>query len=138
MDGMYFHIDCQGLPLYEARWHYAGDYRDGIAVVQAEDGLSTHIDNLGRQVHRKWYMDLDVFHKGFARAKDESGWTHVDHCGNPVYARRFLSVEPFYNGQARVERFDGALEVINSAGITITQIRPPLSAKFNDLLGIRV
>ncbi len=122
-DGTYFHITDAGVPAYARRWRYAGDYRDGAAVVQAEDGRSTHIDLEGAFLHGRWFLDLDVFHKGFARARDPRGWTHVDRNGRPVYRRRFAAVEPFYNGQARVERFDGGLEVIDEQGRTVRILR---------------
>ncbi len=124
--GRYFHIDLQGRPPYSERWRYAGDFRDGIAVVQGEDGRSTHIDASGRLLHGRWFLDLDVFHKGFARARDEGGWTHVTRTGAPAYARRFAAVEPFYNGQARVERTDGGLEIIDEGADSIVELRPAL------------
>lgn len=125
LTGSYFHIQSDGYAAYRDRWRYAGDYRDGLAVVQGQHGLSTHIDSSGRLVHGKWFVDLDVFHKGFARARDEDGWTHIAVDGRPRYTRRFAAVEPFYNGQARVERLDGALEVIDEAGNTFVELRPP-------------
>lgn len=133
--GGYLHIAADGRPAYPERWRYAGDYRDGIAVVQAADGRSTHIDRSGGLVHERWFVDLDVFHKGLARARDEDGWTHVDEAGHPAYARRFATVEPFYNGQARVERFDGALEVIDESGTTVVELRPPRRSEFAALSG---
>ncbi|MFZ4579887.1 MAG: protein kinase domain-containing protein [Myxococcota bacterium] len=114
--GAYFHLRLDGSRAYHETWRYAGDFRDGIAVVQGPDGCSTHVDRDGRQVHGKWFVDLDVFHKGFARARDECGWMHVDRSGQPIYARRFAAVEPFYNGQSRVERFDRGIEVIDERG----------------------
>jgi len=133
--GAYLHITSEGVPAYDARWRYAGDYRDGVAVVQADDGRSTHIDLSGKLLHGVWFQDLDVFHKGFARARDEDGWTHVDINGRPAYVRRFAAVEPFYNGQARVERFDGGLEVINEDGKPIVELRPALRSEFASLSG---
>ena len=121
--GGYFHIDPTGEPLYAARWRYAGDYRDGVAVVQNTDGRSSHIDQVGAVTHGRWFLDLDVFHKGFARARDEFGWTHINVIGEPAYTRRFASVEPYYNGQARVERFDGGLEVIDERGHLLIELR---------------
>lgn len=127
-DGRYFHIDTDGEPLGSATWRYTGDFRDGVAVVQREDGLHTHIDEEGGPVHDRWFVDLDVFHKGFARARDARGWTHVDTDGRPTYERRFAAVEPFYNGQARVERFDGGLEVVDERGRRQIELRPGLTA----------
>lgn len=134
-DGAYFHIDTGGQRAYPERWRYAGDYRDGVAVVQAEDGRSTHIDPQGRELHGRWFIDLDVFHKGYARARDEVGWTHVDMQGRPVHARRFAAVEPFYNGQARVELFNGALEVIDESGVTVVELRPARRSELASLSG---
>ena len=122
-DGGYHHIDVEGCPVYATRWRYAGDFRDGVAVVQAGDGRSTHIDPSGALIHERWFLDLDVFHKGFARARDDGGWMHVDLKGQPIYERRFVAVEPFYNGQARVERFDGGLEVIDERGRALVELR---------------
>lgn len=132
-NGSYLHIDSDGKPVYTERWLYAGDYRDGVAVIQASDGLSTHIDLAGRCIHGQKFIDLDVFHKGFARARDEMGWTHINFNGEPVYTRRFSNVEPFYNGQARVERFDGGLEVIDESGRTLIELRPALRSDFAQL-----
>ena len=53
------------------------DFRDGIAVVQRPDGMHTHIDSSGNHIHGRWFLDLDVFHKGHARACDSLGWHHV-------------------------------------------------------------
>lgn len=135
----YHHVDLDGRSVYAERWRYAGDYRDGIAVVQADDGRSTHIDAAGRALHGGWFLDLDVFHKGFARARDGDGWLHVDLRGRPVYARRFAAVEPFYNGQARVSRVDGGLEVIDEHGHAVVELRPALRDDFaalsSDLVG---
>ena len=137
--GAYLHLTPEGVPAYDARWCYAGDFRDGIAVVQSEDGHSTHVDQLGAQIHGAWFLDLDVFHKGWARARDEGGWMHIDASGRPLYGRRFTAVEPFYNGQARVECFDGGLEVIDGTGASVVELRPALKSEFaalsDDLTG---
>ena len=121
-DGRYAHIRRDGTAVSAARWRYAGDFRDGVAVVQAEDGRSAHVDTEGALLNGRWFVDLDVFHKGFARARDERGWMHVDVRGVPAYTRRFAMVEPFYNGQARVERFDGAREVIDERGDPLVEL----------------
>lgn len=136
--GGYLHLTFDGTPAYKARWRYAGDFRDGIGVVQSDDGRSTHIDLHGEPIHGEWFLDLDVFHKGFARARDDGGWTHVDVGGRPAYARRFAAAEPFYNGQARVERSDGGLEVIDEAGRTIQILRAPTETPFQRLSGLMV
>lgn len=132
-DGRYFHITSSGVALYDQRWRYAGDFKDGIAVVQHSDGRSTHIDATGHFIHSNWFLDLDVFHKGYARAKFASGWAHIDRLGRALYQRRFAAIEPFYNSQARVERFDGGLEVINEDGICIVDLRSAMQNEFSEL-----
>lgn len=123
LTGGYSHISSDGTPAYEERYRYAGDFKDGYAVVQGEDGKHTHIDASGNQIHGRWFQDLDVFHKRYARACDWNGWHHVRLSGQPLYKRRFKNVEPFYNGQARVEAFDGSLSIIDEAGEPLLVLR---------------
>ena len=134
-DGRYRHVLADGSFAYPATWPYAGDYKDGFCVIQNDAGFCTHLDLNGEPLHGKWFADLDVFHKGFARACDGEGWTHVDLHGRPAYVRRFATVEPFYNGQARVERFDGGLEVINEQGQSLIDLRPARHSEFAALSG---
>ena len=134
-EGRYFHIDQDGNRAYDAMYRYAGDFRDGIAVVQREDGRHTHIDGHGSEIHGKWHIDLDVYHKGFARARDSIGWHHIDLVGDALYAHRFAQVEPFYNGQARVEGFDGSLSVIDESGKTVLVLRASQTSPLERLSG---
>lgn len=131
--GSYGHVRMNGAKAYPEIWRYAGDYKDGFCVVQNDAGCSTHLDCRGKPVHGKWYVDLDVFHKGYARARDQDGWMHVDHSGTPVYAHRFAAVEPFYNGQSRVERYDGGIDIINESGDRQIHIRPARISEFASL-----
>ena len=76
-----------------------------------------------------------MYHKAFARARDEGGWHHVENQGQPLYQDRYRNVEPFYNGQARAEGFDGSLSVIGESRETLLQIRGPLRTPLEDLSG---
>ena len=134
-NGQYFHILPDGRPAYAERYRYAGDFRDGYAVVQDEAGRHTHIDPDGHLLHGKWFLDLDVFHKGHARAADVDGWHHVDTMGRPLYEARFGNVEPFYNGQARVTGHDGSLSVIGENGDTVVVLREPARTPLEELSG---
>ncbi len=135
LGGGYRHILSDGSFAYPETWRYAGDYKDGFCVVQNDAGLCTHLDHNSNLLHEKWFIDLDVFHKGFARACDGDGWMHVNPHGVPAYARRFAAVEPFYNGQARVERFDGGLEVIDEQGQRLLELRSARQSEFAALSG---
>ena len=134
-DGRYLHIRNDGKPAYRERYRYAGDFRDGYAVVQNDAGEHTHIDTDGILLHGRWFRDLDVFHKGHARAADAGGWHHVDMAGRALYHRRFRMAEPFYNGQARVEGHDGSLSVIDEEGREILRIRGPATSTLQELSG---
>lgn len=134
-DGLYFHLNAIGEPAYDSRWRYCGDFRDGIAVAQIGNGLSTHIRPDGSLLHDVWFSDLDVFHKGYARAKTPQGWCHVDKQGNAIYSERYASVEPFYNGFARCETDDGALLIIDESGRFVRELRGATSDKFSELSG---
>lgn len=120
--GNYFHINRKGERSYSQNYRYVGDFKDAIAVVCRDNGTSSHIDTQGKFIHSNWYLQLDVFHKAFARAKDERGWIHIRKDGSPAYSIRFLSIEPFYNGQAHVEDLEGNLLVIDEEGQTIREI----------------
>jgi hypothetical protein len=134
-DGRYFHLDRDGRAVYGERYAYAGDYREGSAVVQEPSGLHLHVDREGRPLNARRFLDLDVFHKGYARARDARGWHHVDRDGEALYPHRFAAVEPFYNGQSRVEREDGSLAVIDERGETVRELRPPARTELERLSG---
>ena len=131
----YFHISGDGSPAYEERYRYAGDFKDGYAVIQHEDGRHTHIDVSGNLLHGRWFRDLDVFHKRYARACDSNGWHHVDMRGESLYSKRFKNVEPFYNGQARVKGFDGSLSVIDETGQLRLELKGPSQSHLEVLSG---
>jgi 2-polyprenyl-3-methyl-5-hydroxy-6-metoxy-1,4-benzoquinol methylase len=132
-NGNYFHIDRYGERVYQNNWQYCGDFREGSAVVQHTDGFSTHIDKKGHLLHDRWFDDLDVYHKGYARARDAHGWHHIDRCGKQIYENRYASVEPFYNGCARVESQNGGLFIINECGTVISQLRADRTRHFHNL-----
>ena len=121
--GFYFHIDKKGTPLYPNRYAYAGDFKDGIAVICDELKGHTHINREGRFIHSKYFHQLDVFHKGFARAKDDRGWGHINKTGDFIYKDRYLSIEPFYNGLAYAEDNNERLLLINEVGEIVKIIR---------------
>lgn len=97
---LFFHIDRKGNPIYTKKYAYVGDYRYGIAVITNADGLCAHIDFQGQLLHEKCFLDLDVYHKGYAIAKDEKGYFHINKAGEAIYNERYIKLEPFYNDRA--------------------------------------
>ncbi len=124
-DGSYFHLRPDGRAAYEARYRYAGDYRDGAACVRRSDGQVVHIDVDGQPLSDASFLDLDVFHKGFARARDAYGWFHCDRQGRSLYPLRFATVEPFYNGHAYCETHDGRRIILNERGEVVHLVWDP-------------
>lgn len=120
--GGYRHILPDGRPLYRQFHLYAGDFRERRAVVRRKDGLCAHLNESGEPAHSHAYLDMDVYHKGFARARDGRGWMHIDRNGAPAYNRRFSAVEPFYNGQALAETMSGDIVVVNENGETTAEV----------------
>ena len=113
----YYHINTTGKRLYSENYRYAGDFKDGYACVKlSDDGFFIHIDGGGLPLNGKKFLDLGVFHKGFATAKDKNGWFHIDFQGNALYSERYLITEPFYNGFALVTDYDNNKLIINEKG----------------------
>lgn len=134
--GLAHHIRADGSPAYRGRFSYVGDYREGVAVARRfEDGRCLHIDRSGAVLHGGRFLDLDVFHKGFARARDEDGWFHVRRDGSAAYSLRFRAVEPFYNGVALCETaLDGRI-LVSEDGQVVRQLaktHPVLRAREGD------
>ena len=128
--GGYRHILPDGCPLYHCTYRYVGDFREGRAVARREDGQCVHLDETGGLAHSHAYLDLDVYHKGFARARDKRGWMHIGMGGIPAYERRFVAVEPFYNGQSLAETFDGEIIVVDENSETTAEIARSLADDF--------
>ncbi|MBL72479.1 MAG: hypothetical protein CMB41_04915 [Euryarchaeota archaeon] len=116
-DGHYHHIRPDGSMLNGGPHSYAGDFREGSGVVRGMDGMCWHIDKEGAPIHDSKFLDLDVFHKGFARARDRRGWHHIDRAGKDISeGKRYAELEPFYNGQALARSLTGEYVVINEFG----------------------
>ena len=123
--GLFLHLDLEGGPVGAERHLYAGDFRDGLAVVRGRsDGRCTHVDRSGQETHRARFLDLDVFHKGFARARDAAGWFHIALDGRAAYDLRFENVEPFYNGLALAWTWSGERLLVDRTGATRHTVTP--------------
>jgi ribulose-5-phosphate 4-epimerase/fuculose-1-phosphate aldolase len=111
-----FHIRPDGTTTNENGWTYAGDFRENSAVVRDDSGLCGHIDTNGNFFYNQRFIELGVFHKSFAIAKDASGWHHIDRKGNSLYPFRFENLEPFYNGIAKAVTTSGVDVLIDESG----------------------
>lgn len=138
-DGFYLYLGQNGSRNSQKKHLYAGDFKDGMAVVREDNGLCTHIDKEENPIHNNRYLDLDVYHKGYARACDSQGWFHIDLRGKQAYARRFSEIEPFYNGFALVKDSSDGTGVINEKGEWIQTIAEcPIEVEWSRVSGILV
>jgi len=120
----FFHIDTAGRRAYTEIHAYVGDFRDGVAVAtSSQDSLSRHITSDGKLLHFGAFSDLDIFHKGFARAKDSRGWFHIRPNGQACYPERYVSVESFYNGLSRADSLNGSRVRIDCNGTSINSFQ---------------
>ncbi|MGR3973652.1 MAG: methyltransferase [Candidatus Rhabdochlamydia sp.] len=131
--GSFFHLTLEGRRAYSARFAYAGDFHDQVATIQDERGLYTHVNDQAEMIHGKWFLDLDVYHKGFARAKDQGGWFHINMKGEAITSERFLQAEPFYNGIARCETHDQGVIRLSETGEVIQILRQPRLDPFHQV-----
>ena len=128
-----FHIRSDGTKMNENGWTYAGDFRENSAVVRDDSGLCGHIDINGEFFHNQKFIELGVFHKSFAIAKDESGWHHIDRKGHPLYPFRFANLEPFYNGIAKAVTTSGVDVLIDESG-NISPLLGQLNSRNRELI----
>lgn len=129
----YFHIKRDGNRAYQQNYKYAGDFKYGMAVVYLDSGFARHIDRNSRFTHDKKYNELDVFHKGFAVARDSDGYFHIDKQGKPLYDTRYDWVEPFYNGFALAGKSTGELIIIDESGHSVIEVRDDNSQYVKEL-----
>jgi hypothetical protein len=118
----FFHIDKKGNPAYTEKYAYVGDFRYGVAVVTSENGFCTHINNQGQLLHGKYFLELDVYHKGYAIAKDEVGYFHINKSGKAIYNERYIKLEPYYNNRAIAINKHGTRLIISIKGGIVKKI----------------
>lgn len=115
-EGAYFHINMNGERIYPAKYRYTGDFKDSIACVMLENGRFKHIDSSGEFVYPFEFLDIGVYHKGLATARDERGWMHIDLDGKAQYDNRFIELEPLYNDSAFARLPSGARIIVKRSG----------------------
>ncbi|MEL6698954.1 MAG: WG repeat-containing protein [Bacteroidota bacterium] len=116
-EGYFLYIkEKEGIPLTQERYKYAGDFRESAAAVQLLNGRFTHIHHKGASLHGQEFLDLGVYHKGYAVAKDGTGWFHIDREGQAIYSHQFAQLEPFYNGWALAIDLKGKRLRVNEEG----------------------
>ena len=80
------------------------------------DGLCRHINLEGQYIYDYSFLDLDVFHKGFARARMRGAGIISIRKVDISAGERYAEIEPFYNGQSLVRTITGEYLVIDEDG----------------------
>ena len=97
------------------------------------------MDLEGQLVNKKEFIDLDNFHKGYARARDERGWFFIDRDGEErLSGKRYAEIEPFYNGQAHVRTHAGNRLILSEEGISMAQPQRSVRGMDADLQNLAV
>ncbi|MGH9970486.1 MAG: WG repeat-containing protein [Pyrinomonadaceae bacterium] len=98
------YIDATGKIVIAPRWRYAGDFSDGLAVVQSKE-FSGYINRRGEEVIKLDEFPLKDFHGGLAAV----GWNplqansgYIDHSGKLVIERKYSFADEFSEGLAGV------------------------------------
>ncbi len=134
------YIDRSGKIVIEPRFEFAGEFSEGLAVVQL-DGKSGFIDTGGKIVIEPKYPVARQFSEGLARvqvsgeAYSYNGkWGFIDRTGQLVIAAQFEEMEgvsedayDFHDGLAMVQ-VDGLTGFIDKAGNTV--IRPRFQSAY--------
>lgn len=121
-DNNYFHIDTKGERIYPSNYCYTGDFKYGIAVVINKEGLSTHMKADGELLHGLYFEELNIFHKGYAIAKDRDGYFHINKKAQALYAMRYKKLEDFYNGYALATTNNCQKVILNEQELTEFQL----------------
>ena len=119
----YFHLNKVGKRYYDTDYRFVGDYKDDYAAVKMQNGYYNFINTDGKELyHETKFLDLGVFHKNIATARDCDGYFHIDKQANSLYKERYLQVEPFYNGFAVVTNIDYSKKIISETGQKVIDI----------------
>lgn len=78
---------CQKYNIVSQKFH-----ESRVVAKDPESGLFYHLDRLFQPVSDRRFAELDDFHEGAARAKDDSGCFHVDLFDQPLYEESWSDV----------------------------------------------
>jgi hypothetical protein len=91
----------------------AGNFHEGLAVVQTFERKQGFIDRTGRIVIKAVYSGAEDFHQGFAAVQFGGKWGYIDRTGKTVAPFKWTEAGDFADGFARV-----VLETFNRDGTT--------------------
>lgn len=114
-------------PAYE----YAGDFKNGLAVVY-KDRKYGFIDKKGKIVVRLKFKEANPFRGGLAAVQLDSGWSLIDTSGNIVKKLPFDEISTSLDDSLYSSKLNGLYGVIDLKGTTIIKPKYPSSMEFHE------
>lgn len=107
-DGLWFHIDSEGNPLYESRYAFVGNFQNDACVVCDFEGSYYHIDLSGKPLYSSKWSYCGDFREGTAVVQGRDGLSsHIDFSGKLIHGQWFMDLDVFHKGYARARSNDG-------------------------------
>lgn len=125
-------IDTTGKLAIGAAFSHAGEFSDGLAVVQTSNQLYGYIDTLGTMVLSPRFLYADRFSEGLAPVAVEEGFGFIDRQGRMVIAPRFKDARPFGEGLAPVQVSSGRWGYIDRSGKLVVAAQFDAAWSFSD------
>ncbi len=111
-----FHIDLEGIPIYEKRFQKAFGFYEGCAAVSDSSGWY-HINIEGESVYKARYDWVGNFQEGRCPVRDNLGnYFHINLDGKTAYNERFRYVGDYKYGIAAVYMKNGLARHIDKQG----------------------
>lgn len=107
-DGLWFHIDSAGNPVYESRYAFVGNFQNDACVVCNFEGSYYHIDLSGKSLYSSKWSYCGDFREGAAVVQGRDGLSsHIDFSGQLIHEQWFIDLDVFHKGYARARSREG-------------------------------
>ena len=111
-----YHIDCNGIDLYEERYlRTFGFYCNRASVISSEGWF--HIDEKGKRLYQNNYVWTGNFQENICSVRDQqNNYFHIDLSGNRCYDDNYTYAGDYKDGIACVKNKDGFFRHIDNKG----------------------
>jgi len=119
----WYHIDLNGNPAYETRFHWVGNFQEGLSTVRDDKDRYFHIHQDGSRAYSESYVYVGDFKYGIAVVYDDEGFAHhVKRDGAKFHGQRYNELGVFHKGFAVAKDEKGYFH-INHHGTAIYEAR---------------
>ena len=129
-DQTWYHIQPNGLPSYDSRWSWCGNFQQHLCVVRDEKGGYHHINSFGELIRGGPHSYAGDFREGFAVIRGMDGLCrHITREGHYLHNSTFLDLDVFHKGFARARDSEGWHHIDTdgfdvSGGVRYSEIEP--------------